>query len=162
MENREPVDPQNPDFGRMKIYFQIDGDLPGGMVGRNVREHGGTCDATICGTGTENYFCGSYNFENNKTKEYKEYTTANAGLPHIVRPDGTYHGNTRFSLYRWHLVDPIRFQSDLAVIIQALGWRSGHCYLPLRDDIASTAFWYQTLPTASFPPLPDADALEIN
>lgn len=227
MENREPVDPQNPESGRMKIYYQIDGelgpvpndcayfhaqfrrtnpvgerevytlvdgihgqghyvgtymawqvnsngwwgegeikfyldgDLPDGVVGRNVREHGGTCDATICGTGTEDYFCGSYNFENKKTKQYQEYTTAYAGLPHVVRPDGTYRGNTRFSLYRWHLVDPIRFQSNLAVTIQALGWRSGHRYLSLRDDIASTAFWYQTLPTASFPPLPGVDALEI-
>ena len=28
-------------------------------------------------------------------------------------------------MYRWHIMDPIRFGSDLRVTIQALGWRSG-------------------------------------
>ncbi len=44
---------------------------------------------------------------------------------------------TRFGLYRWHIADPIRFESDLRVTIQALGWRAGGKYLPLQDDIAS-------------------------
>ena len=34
-------------------------------------------------------------------------------------------------------------------------------YLPLQDDISSVAYWYQTLPTAPFPELPDRDYLEI-
>jgi hypothetical protein len=33
--------------------------------------------------------------------------------------------------------------------------------LPLQCDIASVAYWYQTLPTAAFPPLGDRDALEV-
>ena len=41
-------------------------------------------------------------------------------------------------------MDPVRFEQDLQVTIQALGWRSGGRYLPLQDDIASVAFWYQT------------------
>ena len=82
-------------------------------------------------------------------------------MPHVVRPDGVYNANTRFSLYRWHLVDPIRFQSDLAVTIQALGWRDKWIFLPLKDDIASVAYWYQTLPHAPFPPFPSRDDLEI-
>jgi hypothetical protein len=82
-------------------------------------------------------------------------------VPHIVRPNGVYDANMRFSLYRWHLSDPIRFHQDLKVTIQALGWRRDGRYLPLQDDIASVAFWYQTLPTAPFPALPPADALEI-
>lgn len=84
-----------------------------------------------------------------------------AGMPRVIRPDGTYQSQERFSLYRWHIMDPIRFTSDLKVTIQALGWRSGGRYLPLQDDIASVAFWYQTLPAAPFPQLPDADGLEI-
>jgi len=96
-----------------------------------------------------------------ETIEYTEFTTPYPGLPQVIRPDGHYRANTRFGLYRWHIMDPIRFQSDLRVTIQALGWRSGGRYLPLRDDIASVAYWYQTLPTAPFPPLPDRDALEI-
>jgi len=67
----------------------------------------------------------------------------------------------RFSLYRWHILDPIRFTRRLRLTIQALGWRKDKRYLPLQDDIASVAFWYQDLPAAPFPPLPDKDALEI-
>ena len=50
------------------------------------------------------------------------------------------------------------------VTVQALGWVHGRepRYLPLRDDIASVAYWYQTLPTAPFPDLPGPEALEVN
>jgi hypothetical protein len=116
---------------------------------------------TICGTGTEDYFCGSYNFENKETKQYQEFSTPYAGLHQVIRPDGLYRSQMRFGMYRWHITDPIRFQQDLRVTIQALGWRSGGRYLPLQDDISSTAFWYQTLPTAPFPALPDRDTLEV-
>ncbi|MDZ4720946.1 MAG: glycoside hydrolase family 172 protein [Roseiflexaceae bacterium] len=117
---------------------------------------------TICGTGTEDYFCGSYNFDVGKEHGgYREFTTPYAGLPQVIRPDGTYRSQTRFGLYRWHIMDPIRFEDDLRVTIQALGWRVGGRYLPLQDDIASVAYWYQTLPTAPFPELPDADYLEL-
>jgi hypothetical protein len=34
-------------------------------------------------------------------------------------------------------------------------------YLPLQDDIASTAFWYQAEPHATFPALPDLNFLEV-
>jgi len=114
---------------------------------------------TICGTGTEDYFCGSYCFRVNG--HYVEYSTAYAGMPQVIRPDGEYSANTRFGLYRWHIMDPIRFEKDLKVTMQALGWRSGGRYLPLQDDISSVAYWYQTEPHAPFPPLPDKDYLEI-
>ncbi|HEU5088492.1 MAG TPA: glycoside hydrolase family 172 protein, partial [Roseiflexaceae bacterium] len=65
---------------------------------------------TICGTGTEDYFCGSYNFDLGKDKGgYREFTTPYAGLPQVIRPDGTYQSQTRFGMYRWHIMDPIRF-----------------------------------------------------
>ena len=130
--------------GEMKFYLDGDGEY-----------------ATIVGTGTEDYFCGSYNFESKVTKQYQEYTTAYAGLPQVIRPDGVYKSQTRFGMYRWHIPDPVRFESDIKVTCQALGWRSEGRYLPLQDDISSVAFWYQTLPTAPFPPLGDRDALEI-
>ena len=133
-------------WGEGEIKFFLDGD---------------TEFPTICGTGTEDYFCGSYNFENKATKKYQEFTTAYAGLPHVVRPDGLYGAQQRFSLYRWHIPDPVRFEKDLRITIQALGWRTGGRYLPLQDDIASVAFWYQTEPHAAFPKLPDRDSLEI-
>jgi hypothetical protein len=116
---------------------------------------------TICGTGTEDYFCGSYNFENQVTKQYQEFTTPYAGLHQVIRPDGVYQSQTRFGMYRWHVMDPIRFKKDLKVTIQALGWRSYGRYLPLQDDIASVAYWYQTLPTVKLPELPGRDYLEV-
>ena len=84
------------------------------------------------------------------------------GMPQVILPDGLYLSQQRFGMYRWHIADPVRFQSDLRVTIQALGWRSGKRYLPLHDDIASTAFWYQAEPHVAFPTLPDVDALEVN
>jgi hypothetical protein len=123
---------------------------------------------TICGTGTEDYFCGAYNFdigtcEPQYPREYTEFTTAYAGLPQVIRPDGTYRSQQRFGMYRWHIMDPIRFESDLRVTIQALGWRieRNRRYLPLQEDIASTAFWYQTVPHSPFAPLPDKDFLQV-
>ena len=130
--------------GEIKFYLDGDAEFP-----------------TICGTGTEDYFCGSYNFENKETRQYQEFTTPYAGMPQVLRPDGVYRSQTRFGLYRWHITDPVRFETDIRVTMQALGWRSGRRYLPLQDDIASVAYWYQTLPTAEFPKLPDKDGLEI-
>ena len=42
----------------------------------------------------------------------------------------------------------------------AVTGRRQAAYLPLADDIASTAFWYQTEPHAPFPALPDSNGLE--
>lgn len=131
-------------WGEGEIKFFIDGD----------KEF-----PTICGTGTEDYFGGSYNFDIGG--QYTEFCTPYAGLAKVVRPDGTYSSQQRFSMYRWHIADPIRFETDLQVTIQALGWRGDGRYLPLQDDISSVAYWYQTLPAAPFPPLADRDELEI-
>jgi hypothetical protein len=72
-----------------------------------------------------------------------------------------YKSQQRFGVYRWHIMDPIRFEKDMRVTIQDLGWRSEGRYLARQDDIASVAYWYQTLPTAAFPQLPDRDYLEV-
>jgi Protein of unknown function (DUF2961) len=118
---------------------------------------------TIAGTGTEDYFCGSYNFDTTGSdgrRRYTEFTTPYSGLAQVIRPDGLYEAATRFGLYRWHVKDPIRFEKDLRVTIQALGWQSGGRYQPLKDDIASVAFWYQTEPHGRFPKLPARDELD--
>ncbi len=120
---------------------------------------------TICGTGTEDYFCGSYDFEGTDAKGqtvYTEFTTPYTGVPQIIRPDGVYESQQRFSLYRWHIPDPVRFHHDLKVTIQGLGWQSGGRYLPLQDDLASVAFWYQREPHKKFPPFPTRDELELH
>lgn len=130
--------------GEIKFYMDGDRDFP-----------------TIAGTGTEDYFCGSYNFENRKTKQYQEFNTPYSGLHQVIRPDGVYQSQQRFGLYRWHITDPIRFKKDLRVTIQALGWRGNGEYMPLQDDIASVVYWYQTEPHAQFPALPAKDYLEV-
>jgi hypothetical protein len=137
--------------GEIKFFMDGDGEYP-----------------TICGTGTEDYFCGSYDFDVRKkdqygveSVEYQEFSTAYAGLPQVIRGDGHYDVQQRFGMYRWHITDPIRFETDLKVTIQALGWRSQGRYLPLQDDIASVAFWYQREPHAPHPQLPDRDYLEV-
>ncbi|NMB00670.1 MAG: DUF2961 domain-containing protein [Firmicutes bacterium] len=132
-------------WGEGEVKFYVDGD----------KEY-----PTICGTGTEDYFGGAWNFEHPKG-EYGVYSTPFLGLPQVIKPDGLYRSQQRFGMYRWHIMDPIRFQKDLRVTIQALGWRSGGRYLPLQDDIASTVFWYQTEPHNPFPTLPDKDGLEV-
>jgi hypothetical protein len=136
-------------WGEGEIKFYMDGD----------REF-----PTICGTGTEDYFGGAWNFEH-PAGEYGVYSTAFLGLPQVIKPNGLYRSQQRFGMYRWHVMDPIRFEQDLRVTIQALGWRNregeGRRYLPLQDDIASVAYWYQTEPHVPHPPLPDKDVLEV-
>jgi hypothetical protein len=115
---------------------------------------------TIIGTGTEDYFLGSYNFDRNG--KYVTYTTPYAGLVQVLPPDQTYKAGQRFGLYRWHIMDPIRFKKDLRITIQDLGWRHGHRYLPQQSDISSVIFWYQAEPHAKFPTLPSWEELELN
>ncbi|RPE08697.1 DUF2961 domain-containing protein [Chitinophaga lutea] len=132
-------------WGEGEIKFFMDGD---------------TKFPTICGTGTEDYFCGSYNFDNKG--KYQEFSTPYAGLHQVIRPDGLYKSQQRFGMYRWHITDPIRFEKDLKVTIQDLGWRSGGRYLPQQSDISSVVFWYQREPHAPFPKLPSKDDMEVN
>ncbi len=136
-------------WGEGEIKFFLDGDQEW---------------PTICGTGTEDYFGGAWDFEQ-PIGQYGSFSTAYLGLPQVIRPDGLYRSQQRFGMYRWHIQDPIRFQEDLRVTIQALGWRapSGgkQRYLPGQDDIASTVFWYQQEPHAPFPLLPDRNRLEV-
>ena len=112
---------------------------------------GDTDFATIVGTGTEDYFGGAWCFSETFSAPYMGYPLGNC--------DGK--AGNRHGLYRFHVMDPIRFESDLKVTMQAIGWRSEGRYLPLQDDIASVAYWYQTEPHKRFPALPDRDGLEV-
>jgi hypothetical protein len=134
-------------WGEGEIKFFIDGD----------KEF-----PTIAGTGTEDYFCGSYNFENQKTRQYQPFSTPYAGLHYVSKPDGMYNSQQRFGMYRWHIVDPIRFNGDLKVTIQDLGWRSGGRFLQQQSDINTVSYWYQTEPHNPFPNLPSRNELEVN
>ncbi len=135
-------------WGEGEIKFYMDGD---------------TQWPTICGTGTEDYFCGSYNFDTKDDSgkaRYTVFSTPYSGLAQVLPPDQIYQAGQRFGLYRWHITDPIRFERDLRVTIQSLGWQEGGRYLQTEDDVAAVAFWYQTEPHAPFPPLPSRERLE--
>src|SRR5205823_15038016 len=97
-------------WGEGEIKFFLDGDSK---------------FPTINGTGTEDYFCGSYDFDtryknssNNDETNYTEFSTPYSGLQQVIRGDGHYNVMQRFGLYRWHIMDPIRFDKDLKVTIQ--------------------------------------------
>jgi len=128
--------------GEIKFYIDDDKDFP-----------------SICGTGTEDYFCGAYNFDVNSS--YQEFTTPYSGMYKVRSTDGLYRSQRYFNLYRWHITDPIYFKKQLKVTIQALGWRNDGRYLPLQDDISSVAYWYSDTLEDIYPVLPDKDALEI-
>lgn len=130
--------------GEMKFFLDGDGEFP-----------------TICGTGTEDYFGGAWCFDV-PPQGYTPYTTSFLGLPQVLRPDGVGRSQQRFGMYRWHLLDPIRFDSDIRVTVQALGWRSGGRYLPLHDDISSTAWWYAKNPEGVDGSPLDHDFIEVN
>lgn len=135
-------------WGEGEIKFFLDGD---------------TDYPTICGTGTEDYFCGAYDFEvrgEDGKGHYTDFTTPYTGF-RVYKTDDLYTSQRRFSMYRWHITDPIYFDNDIKVTIQALGWRSGGRYLPLQDDISSVSFWYMDEVCKTFPAFPTADELEI-
>jgi hypothetical protein len=133
-------------WGEGEAKFFIDGDPDDGP--------------TICGTGTEDYFGGAWGFVMNHTEDMRPttFSTPFLGYPQAIY-DSTLKSGPRLpshALYRWHIPDPIHFQKDLRVTMQALGWWPTTKYQPLTDDIASTAFLYLAEPT-KVPPLPGLD-----
>ncbi|MGD0911320.1 MAG: glycoside hydrolase family 172 protein [Terracidiphilus sp.] len=119
-------------WGEGEVKFYIDGD----------KQY-----PTINGTGTEDYFGGAWGFGSTFSSPF-------SGYPYESKDPGEV---PKHALYRWHVVDPIRFESNLKVTIQALGWWPNHKFQPLTDDISSVAYWYQTEPHKPFPPLPSRE-----
>ena len=119
-------------WGEGEVKFFIDGDA----------EY-----PAICGTGTEDYFGGAWCFTDTFSGPFLGYPLWTREVGDVPK-----HG-----LYRWHVLDPIRFQQDLRVTIQALGWWADRTFQPLTDEIDSVAYWYQSEPHAPFPQLPPAE-----
>ncbi len=131
--------------GEFKFYLDGDKEFP-----------------TITSTGLEDYFLGAFNWD--CENEYQEYSHLYSGMPQVLRPDGLYQIQQRFSLYRWHVKDPIRFTSDLRVEVQALGWMrdddgKSPWYLQREDDYQSVAYFYLDHPAAKLPELPSHEEL---
>ena len=131
---------QNLWWGEGEVKFFIDGDI----------------HPTICYTGTEDYFGGAWGWGDH------EYSTHYMGVHEMHNPTGGEDVQQRYSMYRWHILDPVRFEDDLKVTLQDLGWRrDGRVYLSRNDDFASVAYWYQTLPHVPFGELPDSFYMEV-
>ena len=127
--------------GEVKFYIDKDQEYP-----------------TICGTGMEDYFGGSWSFasqEGGRTVEHT-YSTPYLGYPYYSRHDdlihNPYHNDDcppMRGFYRWHVADPIFFEEDLKVTVQQIG--VGHKGLFERqDDLSSVAYWYQKEPHNKF------------
>jgi hypothetical protein len=135
-------------WGEGEVKFYIDGDSK---------------FPTINYTGTEDYFNGSYDFvteNDNGERHYTDYTTPYSGF-YAVGSHKENQSGERFGMYRWHITDPVRFDHDLKVTIQDLGWGRGGRYRPRQDRISSVAYWYQTEPHTPFPKLPPKNEMEL-
>jgi len=91
------------------------------------------------GTGTEDYFNTAYC----PTREF--YTPYHGITVYSGTPEWPWGGKN--SLYRFHIEDPIYFESSLRFSIE-----HGHAN-NLANDYSSTAYWYQTEPHFPFPQL---------
>jgi len=123
----------------------------------------GEAQPTICGTGAEDYVGCAW------------------GLSEVCTPEqGCVFENGYiglFSMYRWHISDPICFKDSFRITIMQLGYgetdeaqallgddfrtnsadgsvERPYCMYDRSDDYCSVAYWYQTLPTMPFPPFP--------
>ena len=133
--------------GEFKFYIDGDRDYP-----------------TICGTGTEDYFGGSWSFakqENGRTVE-QTYCTPYLGYPYYSNRDevtwNPYHNDDvppMRGFYRFHIPDPIFFEEDLRVTVQQIGVCYGGLF-ERQDDVSSVAYWYQAEPHQAFPALAPA------
>lgn len=100
------------------------------------------------GTGTEDYFNQSWCPDEHYLHPY--FGTARA--PGRLNDSPRFGWLGRTHVYRFHLEDPIRFAKSLRASIE-----HGHANC-LTLELASVAYWYQTLPSAPFPTLPGVEA----
>ena len=97
---------------------------------------------TICGTGTEDWVCLSYGLQ---------------------QTPFWYHGANlsqgRFqSFYRWHLPDPIYWTKEARITIQQIAWGESDGLAEVQDDWSAATFWYEPVPSAPLPEMPDLEA----
>lgn len=96
---------------------------------------------SIWGTGTEDYFLSAWGLKTTSTPFF--------GVSYFDQW-GIVGGHT--SAYRWHVTDPIVFNTRCRVTLEHFGWISAdenpenktHSWNEREDDYSSVAFWYQT------------------
>lgn len=112
---------------------------------------------SIWGTGTEDYFLSAWGLQKTSTPYF--------GVPYY---DGAaIDGHT--SAYRWHLNDPVVFNTGIKVTMEHMGWVSpdenpadqSTSWNEREDDYASVAFWYQTGQSTFAERAPGAEARRL-
>ncbi|MDP6371103.1 MAG: DUF2961 domain-containing protein [Vicinamibacterales bacterium] len=127
-------------FGEGDDFFWIDGEAT----------------PSLMGTGTEDYFCAAWGYPGGfNSMPYH-------GISYPVAPEeGPERYSGKWTMYRYHVEDPIMFQRSLKFSIEA-----GHANVH-ANDYSSVAYWYQTLPHQAFPgllpvaqrvPIPDRES----
>jgi hypothetical protein len=101
----------------------------------------------INGTGSEDYFLGSWDFGGRDGAI--PFGHAMYGAPLIVNAERT---GGRYCCYRWHGDNPVTFERYLKHTME-----HGHAN-DRGDNFFSCAYWYQTTPFTDFPVLPAAAA----
>ena len=97
----------------------------------------------INGTGTEDYFCGAWDFGGHGGAV--PFSNLYNGAPHIALPE---RAGGRYCLYRWHADNPIAFTRSVKYTIE-----HGHAD-DRADCFYSVAYWYQSEASTDFPALP--------
>ncbi|MBV8068546.1 MAG: DUF2961 domain-containing protein, partial [Acidobacteriaceae bacterium] len=97
----------------------------------------------INGTGTEDYFCGAWDFGG--LNGAVPFGNLYNGAPYIALPE---RAGGRYCLYRWHADNPITFRESIKFTIE-----HGHAN-DRADNFYSVGYWYQSEPYTEFPALP--------
>ena len=122
----------------------------------------GESTASLNYSGTEDYFCGSYNFGADRLRQYHDFSAPFCGMYNIsFRQKCKIYAPNRFMAYRWHIPDPVYFKKSFRMTVQDFEIVPGK-HVSRQDDFVSTAYWYQTLPSRPLAPLPEYDILELN
>ena len=98
---------------------------------------------TIIGTGSEDYFLGSWDFGGQFAAQ--PFAHAMYGAHLITAAERT---GGRYCCYRWHGENPVTFERSLKHTME-----HGHAN-DRGDNFYSCAYWYQTAPFTDFPELP--------
>ena len=114
----------------------------------------GEAKPSIRGTGTEDYFLSAWGLKLNSTPYF--------GVPYLNQSDRIVGQMT--CSYRWHVHDPLVFNTGIRVTFETFGWMSpdenkeheAHSWNEREDDFSSVAFWYQMGPTKMFTQTPSA------
>ncbi len=125
--------------GEIKFYMDGDTDYP-----------------TICGTGSEDWAGLSYGIQettfqyhgcslNLKSEKTSEFENKAGKIKEF---------NTEYiSMYRWYLLDPVYWKKDCRITMQQIGC----CYYERSDDWSTATFWYEPIPSAPLPQIPNKE-----